>query len=272
MARPPKANAIERLQKAIDAIPELKQQRYDSPKFTKWKRDTQVALRNIFGDTSSQLNEFNGIVFSPVVASSPPLRIGADKSAQFQEAYRRGLDTATATLESMIEEIEEYGETDNQTTMPSEIHNTNEVFIIHGRDDGTKQAVARFLQTLGLKPVILHEQANLGRTIIEKFEDHAQVGFAVVLLTPDDVGSLNEEEPHLKPRARQNVIFEFGYFIGKLGRERVCALVVGDVEKPSDYDGVLYISFNDSSNWKMKLIGELKAAGINVDANRAFQT
>ena len=116
-------------------------------------------------------------------------------------------------------------------------------------------------KTLGLEPVILHEQANLGRTIIEKFEDHAHVGFAVALLTPDDAGSLQGEENSSKPRARQNVIFEFGYFIGKLGRERVCALVKGDVEKPSDYDGVLYISLNDPNDWKIELIKELKAAG-----------
>ena len=120
--------------------------------------------------------------------------------------------------------------------------------------------------------MILHEQANLGRTIIEKFEEHAQVGFAVALLTPDDVGSLKEEKTNLKSRARQNVIFEFGYFIGKLGRKRVCALVKGDVEKPSDYDGVLYISLNDSGGWEMRLIKELKTAGFDVDANRAFQT
>ena len=67
------------------------------------------------------------------------------------------------------------------------------------------------------------------------------------------------------------MIFEFGYFIGKLGRKRVCALVKGDVEKPSDYDGVLYIPLDDSDGWKMRLITELKTAGFNVDANRAFQ-
>lgn len=116
----------------------------------------------------------------------------------------------------------------------------------------------------------MHEQANLGRTIIEKFEDHAQVGFAVALLTPDDVGSLKGEGTNPNPRARQNVIFEFGYFIGKLGRKRVCALVKGAVEKPSDYDGVLYIPLDDSDGWKMRLIKELKSVGFEVDANKAI--
>ncbi len=177
----------------------------------------------------------------------------------------------------MIDEIKEYWDDENQTPAPSAIHknkqiNMDEVFVIHGRDDGTKQTVARFLETLGLVPVILHEQANLGRTIIEKFEEHAQVGFAVALLMPDDLGSLKGEETKLNPRARQNVIFEFGYFIGKLGRKRVCALVKGDVEKPSDYDGVLYIPWDDSGGWKMRLIEELKTSGFKIDANRAFQS
>ena len=118
--------------------------------------------------------------------------------------------------------------------------------------------------------MVLHEQANIGRTIIEKFEEHAQVGFAVVLLTPDDVGAFRDDKSKQKPWARQNVIFEFGYLIGKLGRKRVCALVKGDVEKPSDYNGVLYISFDDSGGWKMRLIKELKTAGFKVDANLAF--
>ena len=120
--------------------------------------------------------------------------------------------------------------------------------------------------------MILHEQPDGGRTIIEKFEEHAEVGFAVALLTPDDVGALKGDESNLNPRARQNVIFEFGYFIGKLHRERVCALVKGDVEKPSDYDGVLYIPLDDSGGWKTGLIRELKDAGFEVDANKAFET
>ena len=148
--------------------------------------------------------------------------------------------------------------------------NTDEIFIIHGRDNETKQTVARFLENLDLKPIILHEQSNQGRTIIEKFEQHTQVGFAVVLLTPDDVGALQEDAKHWKPRARQNVIFEFGYFIGYLGRNRVCALTKGDIEIPSDYDGVIYISMDDAGGWKMGLVKELKGARIDVDANRAL--
>ena len=119
---------------------------------------------------------------------------------------------------------------------------------------------------LELKPVILSEQSSRGRTIIEKFEKHSKVGFAIALLTPDDTGSLEGEKK--QPRARQNVIFELGFFIGRIGRERVCALSKGEVEIPSDYSGVVYIPLEDSGGWKFQLCRELKAAGYDIDANR----
>ena len=118
--------------------------------------------------------------------------------------------------------------------------------------------MARFLEQLELSPIILHEQPNQGRTIIEKFEEYSDVGFAVVLLTPDDVGGPADESSTQRPRARQNVILELGFFLGKLGRERTCALLVDDVEIPSDYDGVLYIPMDDQDAWRFPLIRELK--------------
>lgn len=179
----------------------------------------------------------------------------------------------------MIEEIEEYWEEETQTPTLSSGRereriavktDMKEVFVIHGRDNEAKEAVARFLEKLNLDPVILHEQANEGRAIIEKFEEHAQAAFAVVLLTPDDAGALENEKDKLRPRARQNVIFEFGYFIGRLGRKRVCALTRGDLEMPSDYDGVLYVPLDADGAWRMRLVKELRAAGLNVDANLAL--
>ncbi len=115
---------------------------------------------------------------------------------------------------------------------------SRKVFIIHGHDNGTKEEVARFLSKISLEPVILHEQPDRGRTIIEKFEDYADVSFAVALLTPDDIGAAKREPDTMRDRARQNVIFEFGYFIGKLSRAGACALVKDGVEIPSDYSGV----------------------------------
>ena len=175
----------------------------------------------------------------------------------------------------MLEEIEEYWEEDEQSPRVSDSgvgppKSTNKIFVIHGHDESARETVARFLEKLELEPVILHEQPNKGRTIIEKFEEHADVRFAVVLLTPDDVGAVKDRKSDLRPRARQNVVFEFGYFIGRLGRERVCALAKGDIERPSDSDGILYVPLDDNDGWKMRLLRELNAAGFVVDANLAL--
>lgn len=274
MARPKKAKALERLRRLLGEIPELKNLRHGSPEFKKWRRNAEVAIANTFGDESSHIGEFRAINYSPQVDFSG---IPGVPAPNFQAKYLRDLESTASLLESMIEEIEDYWEDENQTPTPihSEIHeteriNTNEVFIVHGRDESAQNEVARFIAKLGLVPVILHEQANLGRTIIEKFEEHAQVGFAMALLTPDDVGALKDEENNLNPRARQNVIFEFGYFIGRLGRQKVCALTKGNVEIPSDYSGVLYIRLDDAGGWKMKLITELKSAGLDVNTKKAL--
>ena len=130
------------------------------------------------------------------------------------------------------------------------------------------ETVARFLEKLRLDPIILHEQPSMGRTVIEKFEAHADVGFAVVLLTPDDMGGL-ASGGEVKPRARQNVILELGYFIGSLGRAKVCALYVEGVEIPSDIHGVLYVSYDAAGGWRLKLASEIRAAGLPVDMNLA---
>ena len=145
----------------------------------------------------------------------------------------------------------------------------NSVFIVHGHDEGAREAVARFLEQLGLKAVVLHEQVNAGQTVIEKLEKHADVGFAVVLLTPDDEGRKKGTE-ELLGRARQNVILELGYFIGKLGRERVCALQRGNLEAPSDVLGVLSHKIDPAGAWKYLLARELKAASFDVDLNKAM--
>ena len=141
---------------------------------------------------------------------------------------------------------------------------SHKVFLVHGRAEEPKQAVAAFLRSLGLEVVILHEQANQGRTIIEKFEEHSAVGFAVVLLTPDDVGASADHPEKSQRRARQNVILELGFFIAKLGRKRVCPIYVEGVELPSDYHGVLYVPYDEGAVWRSKLVTELSAAGIEV--------
>ncbi len=156
---------------------------------------------------------------------------------------------------------------ESEQAMPVEL-DSRKVFLVHGHDEAVKFAVARFLEKLGLEPVILHEQPNKGQTVIEKFEANSDVRFAVVLLTPDDEGRATTGKD-LKPRARQNVILELGYFIGKLRRARVCALYKEGVELPSDIHGVIYVPYDGAGGWRFELAKELKAAGIDVDLNRA---
>ena len=266
---PHKGKSIERLQRALSTIADLRQTNYDSPDFDKWDRNTQVAIENTFGSQSRHIRDFTQIKFTPISISW-----SADRDRQLQEAHIAGLSSAASVLESMIQEIEEYWDDDDQPAPPSsmktsERETTNEVFVVHGRDNGAKDAVARFLTNLGLQPIVLHEQPNQGRTIIEKFEDYARVGYAVVLLTPDD--KCVSETGDCTFRARQNVILELGYFIGQLGRKHTCALLKGDVEIPSDYDGVLYVKMDDGGGWKAQLVGELKEAQFDIDANRMYE-
>lgn len=134
------------------------------------------------------------------------------------------------------------------------------IFIVHGHDDALKSEVARTIEKLGFEAVILHEQANRGKTIIEKLESEIdRVKFGIVLYTADDDGANG------KKRARQNVVFEHGFLIGRLGRERVCVIMDDNVEKPSDSDGLMYIP---RSSWKYALADELKAAGFDIDKNQ----
>jgi predicted nucleotide-binding protein len=126
------------------------------------------------------------------------------------------------------------------------------------------------LEKLDLNPIILHEQPDRGRTIIQKFEDYSDVGFAVILLTPDDIGYKKNKPEEGKQRARQNVIFELGYFIGKLGHENVCALYKEGVELPSDIQGRLYVPMDSAEGWHLKLSREIKDAGIEIDLNRVI--
>jgi predicted nucleotide-binding protein len=142
------------------------------------------------------------------------------------------------------------------------------VFIVHGHDDSTKNEVARFVEKLGFDAIILHEQASAGKTIIEKIEHFSNVGFGIVLYTACDVGAKAGNEANLNHRARQNVVFEHGYLIGKIGRENVCALVKGNVEKPNDISGVVYVSLDDE--WKIQLAKELINCGYDFDASLMF--
>jgi predicted nucleotide-binding protein len=142
------------------------------------------------------------------------------------------------------------------------------VFIVHGHDESAKSKAARVVERLGFEAIILHEKASSGRTIIEKIEHYSDVGFAIVLYTPDDVGNVKSESENLNVRARQNVVFEHGYLIGKLGRENVSALVDGKLELPNDISGVVYICLDEGAAWQLQLAKEMKQSGYNIDMNK----
>lgn len=145
---------------------------------------------------------------------------------------------------------------------------SRKVFVVHGHNEEYIEKVARLLEKLDCEPIILKEQPNSGKTIIEKFKDSAKVAFAVVLYTACDRGGINDENAELRPRARQNVVFEHGYLFSQLGQERVCALVEKGVEIPSDQSGILYVPIDGSYAWKFQLAREMKSVGIDVDLNK----
>jgi len=183
------------------------------------------------------------------------------------------LQSAVAALEERLEEFgsgsDAVGAPEAQIKSVTQTISLNrKIFVVHGHDVASRELVTGFLSALGFSPIVLHKQANLGRTIIEKFESESDVGFAVVLLTPDDVGG--QVSGLQSPRARQNVLLELGYFIGKLGRSRVAALKGEGVEVPSDILGIVWIPLDEKESWKLPLARELRACGYDVDMNRVL--
>jgi predicted nucleotide-binding protein len=235
-----------------------------------WRKYNFELLRQLFSTTDLATEYTRSIFHPPLVMSFAGRGSGRNDLADLHTS----LDREVSCLDSIIERLELYPAQPGSGAAP-EVTETDtvqhvdftHVFLVHGRDDGVKEATARFLEKLGITAVILHEQANLGKTLIEKLEHYGNVPFAVVLLTPDDEGRAKGTEP-LNPRARQNVVLELGYFVGHLGRKHVCALYKGGVELPSDYDGVAWI--NMDGDWRLLLARELKAAGFSIDMNLAI--
>ncbi|MED4697066.1 nucleotide-binding protein [Peribacillus frigoritolerans] len=183
-----------------------------------------------------------------------------------QEGYIDLVDQNKIRLRPLFTE-NEFAKGDSLMNGNKEIDKTK-VFIVHGHDDSAKNEVARFIEKLGLYPIILHEQASGGKTIIEKIEIYSNVGFGIVLYTPCDIGGKNNDRDILQPRARQNVVFEHGFLMGKIGRENVAALVKDEIEKPNDISGVVYIPMDQHNGWQLALIKELKNSGYRIDVSR----
>ena len=196
-------------------------------------------------------------------AINNPTAVTADNRYFASEIVRAsGAESYIDFLESASDQPEKDTEKTVEASAAAE-RVPNRVFVVHGRNEPARTSVATYLQELGLEPIVLHEQPNMGRHLLTKFIDEAElVTFATVLMTDDDVGG--EEEGSLRPRARQNVILELGYFLAHLGQPRVCALITPGLETPSDFDGIVYIRMGEDGSWKSELKRELKAAELPV--------
>ncbi|MGB6688104.1 MAG: nucleotide-binding protein [Terracidiphilus sp.] len=259
--------ALRKLQDLLVQIPDIRSKGRRSAELSTWDGDIRITLAEYFGENSLPFKEFAGIWFTPGVYYD------GQPEQEFVLAFQSGLDRAKGFLESRIKDLRgriEHASPTNVSSPQTPMLTSRKAFVVHGHDHGKKEAVARFLEKLDVDPIILHEQADEGRTIIEKFEDHAvDVHCAVVILTGDDVAAPKPDRSKEELRARQNVIFELGFFVGRLGRKRTFALVEKGVALPSDIRGVIYIELDDGA-WRLRLVKELKAAGLDVDANRAF--
>jgi predicted nucleotide-binding protein len=266
---------IQRLRKRLDEVkafdPRTVTAQFEIPQVDKLSAAVEDALMRTFGSESLEYERYR----SAAQFDNGPFNYAYEVPiTDVQQSLSRSKASSVALIEQAIESLEErIAETGTLASTPTEISVkqgslSRKVFVVHGHDEGARESVARFLERLGFEAIILHEQANRGRTVIEKVEAHGDVGFAVVLLTPDDIGCAKGGTPI--PRARQNVLLELGYFIGRLGRDHVCALKRGEVEIPSDFGGVVYVSFDDASGWKQALGKELQAAGFEIEWSKVF--
>jgi len=234
--------------------------------FDEWSNNTEVVLRTVFGENGRTYLKFKKVRFSPGVITS---------STNFEAYRRKGVLETIALLKSAQREVELMEEF-QQNQIAEEVEKTIEVtdkgagkdqriFIVHGHDDAKKHQLARFLSNLtGHEPVILHEQPNKGSVLIQKLEANAQkTGFAVVLLTADDEGKAKRDSDY-RPRARQNVVFELGFFIAALGRENVAVLMEDGVEEPGDVTGLVYTPLDPAGAWKTSIATEIEESGIPV--------
>lgn len=226
-------------------------------------RDWQVTLMRDFADFFSAL-PIDRVRFAPVRAYERPFFPLFEETdvelTRFRKEVRQNLDGLVVLID-MVKRVK----ATPRALQPSRAPNVDSsgkksVFVVHGRDNEMKEAAGRLIASCGLKEVILSEQASVGRTIIEKFEHHANVDYAVVLFSPDDSVVNADGSSVMHPRL--NVMFELGYFVGRLGRRRVVVIHRGNVEVLSDYHGVMRIPFDAVEAWKPRLVQELTSAGL----------
>jgi len=232
-------------------------------------------LDRAFGEGSARFLRFSNAMqlqFRPLGVSE-----NYPQLYHYQDGARKNIARSILLLveaqRTLNEDLADAEIGDDRNDRPGSSGETNgrskKIFIVHGHDEGARESVARFLEQVGLKPIVLHELASVSLIVIEKIEAQADIGFAVVLLTPDDQGGVAGGE--LGPRARQNVLLELGYFMGSLGRARVCTLKKGDVDIPSDFAGVVWQPMDAGGGWRQSLGKELEEAGYDIDWNKVMR-
>lgn len=248
---------IDKLKEIIADIDELErlQVSSSSPEFSAWKMKTLRFLRDVYGEDSLEYKDFSKRPFSLIMFTP------GTPHSDFVEACQRQLKRIKLVFSEYLKDMENEVEEIEPNSQCNPLN--SKIFIVHGHDKGLQQEVARVIEKQGLSPIILNEQTNQGRTIIEKIEHNSDVQAAVCLFTSDDEGK-SKKETEYNNRARQNVVFETGYFLGKLGRDRLVIIAETPLELPSDIQGVVYT--ND--NWKFELLKELKAMGYTIDLNK----
>lgn len=235
--------------------------------YSKWNDYNCELLKRLF-TTEEPAKEYSRYAGAMVINMSEPSF--GKKVRDFHEK----IDEKIHRIDSIIERLELIPLSSKQLSITPETKTnvlSKKVFVVHGRDEAAKTSLEIFLGEIGLEPIVLHRQADEGLTIIEKFEKHSDVSYAFILLTPDEIAYLAPEdakpdaERNKENRARPNVIFEFGFFVGKLGRSKVCCLYTGDVSLPSDVSGMIYKKYNQNiDEVAYSIIKDLKASGFKI--------
>lgn len=273
---------LEIIYKEIDRLIEMNATTA-TQEFQDWKLKAARFLSHYFGMQSIEMEQFRKTQFHPIFDYDDESKCiecckkGLEATKRVFETYLDDistdmLDKAEKSMQQKLKEMREWQHEDmllaniSQRTLMTRTKEYKKVFIVHGHDNALKQEVARMVEKQGLETIILSEQANRGKTIIEKFEEHSDVGAAICLFTGDDYGKAKDATSE-NLRARQNVVFEAGYFMGKLGRGNVILIASPDIEIPSDLQGVVY---TNKDMWQTDVLRELKAIGYNVDFNKLF--
>ena len=251
---------FKQLYEEIDVLIEKKVTSSDE-EFITWHKKVERFLQRKYGD-STELKDFRNTHFSLMIFTLN------ETHSDYVKVCRSGLESTKAVFKVYLEEMQEevFEKHESNVGHSKKVADLKKVFIVHGHDGELKESVARMIERQGIEAIILSEQANKGATIIEKFEANSDVGAAICLFTADDSGKGNKEFDYRK-RARQNVVFETGYFMGKLGRQNVIMIADEEIEIPSDMQGVVY---TDNTYWQVAVLKELKEIGFDVDMNKAF--